>query len=201
MDVVNDICDQVSVMENGRLSRTYRNQLSDGETSRGSGSSMDGAGKVGMVSSMNDIIPYLSDYFAYVLQYQNEIWRAIGETFIMVGISILCRYNTGSSGRNTAILCRKGQQYENRLLFSILNALVNVIRSFPFLLLVVIMIPVTRWIVGTSWGRWPRGAFIRRCGGLLFKAGRAILAGGAEGSDGGGRFHGASTLQMIYKFL
>ena len=45
------------------------------------------------------------------------------------------------------------------------------------------------------------GAFIRRCGGLLFKAGRAILAGGAEGSDGGGRFHGASTLQMIYKFL
>lgn len=47
MDVVNDICDQVSVMENGRLSRTYRNQLSDGETSRGSGSSMDGAGKVG----------------------------------------------------------------------------------------------------------------------------------------------------------
>ena len=50
---------------------------------------MDGAGKVGMVSSMNDIIPYLSDYFAYVLQYQNEIWRAIGETFIMVGISIL----------------------------------------------------------------------------------------------------------------
>lgn len=47
MDVVNDICDQVSVMENGRLSRTYRNQLSDGEISRGSGSSMDGAGKVG----------------------------------------------------------------------------------------------------------------------------------------------------------
>lgn len=47
MDVVNDICDQVSVMENGRLSRTYRNQLSDGGTSRGSGSSMDGAGKVG----------------------------------------------------------------------------------------------------------------------------------------------------------
>lgn len=47
MDVVNDICDQVSVMENGRLSRTYRNQLSDGKASRGSGSSMDGAGKVG----------------------------------------------------------------------------------------------------------------------------------------------------------
>lgn len=47
MDVVNGICDQVSVMENGRLSRTYRNQLIDGEASRGSGSTMDGAGKVG----------------------------------------------------------------------------------------------------------------------------------------------------------
>lgn len=47
MDVVNGICDHVSVMENGRLNRTYRNQLSDGEASRGSGSSTDGAGKVG----------------------------------------------------------------------------------------------------------------------------------------------------------
>lgn len=47
MDVVNDICDQVSVMENGRLSRTYRNQLSDRETSQGSGSSMGGPRKVG----------------------------------------------------------------------------------------------------------------------------------------------------------
>lgn len=47
MDVVNGICDHVSVMENGRLSRTYRNQRSDGESSRGPGSSPDGAGKVG----------------------------------------------------------------------------------------------------------------------------------------------------------
>lgn len=47
MDVVNGICDHVSVMENGRLNRTYRNQLSNGEASQGSGSSTDGAGKVG----------------------------------------------------------------------------------------------------------------------------------------------------------
>lgn len=47
MDVVNGICDHVSVMEKGRLNRTYRNQLSDGEASQGSGSSTDGAGKVG----------------------------------------------------------------------------------------------------------------------------------------------------------
>ncbi|MGG4344088.1 methionine ABC transporter ATP-binding protein [Paenibacillus lautus] len=47
MDVVNGICDQVSVMENGRLSSTYRNQRSDREASRGSGSSTDSAGEVG----------------------------------------------------------------------------------------------------------------------------------------------------------
>jgi D-methionine transport system permease protein len=38
------------------------------------------------------------------------------------------------------------------LLFSTLNLLVNTIRSFPFLLLVVFLIPFTRFIIGTAIG-------------------------------------------------
>ena len=41
---------------------------------------------------------------------------------------------------------------ENRALYSSLNIFVNIVRSFPFLLLVVFLIPFTRYIVGTAIG-------------------------------------------------
>ncbi|WP_410961195.1 methionine ABC transporter permease, partial [Salmonella sp. SAL4457] len=41
-----------------------------------------------------------------------------------------------------------------RLLNRILGGLVNVLRSVPFLILMVALIPFTRMIVGTSYGVW-----------------------------------------------
>jgi D-methionine transport system permease protein len=66
-----------------------------------------------------------------LVQYQAVIWQAIGETFIMVGISILAAVLVGLP--------------VGTLLFFI-------IRSFPFLLLVVFLIPFTRMIIGTAMG-------------------------------------------------
>ncbi|GAK03733.1 methionine ABC transporter permease protein [Geomicrobium sp. JCM 19037] len=87
-----------------------------------------------------------------ILRYQGEIWQAIGETFIMVGASILAAVLVGLPVGTLLYLCRKGQLLENRWIFSILNLIVNVIRSFPFLLLVVFLIPFTRLIMGTAIG-------------------------------------------------
>lgn len=87
-----------------------------------------------------------------LIQYEAAIWQAIGETFIMVGISILAAVLVGLPIGTLLFLCRKGQLLENRLVFSVLNLLVNIIRSFPFLLLVVFLIPFTRLIIGTAIG-------------------------------------------------
>ncbi|GAK12717.1 methionine ABC transporter permease [Geomicrobium sp. JSM 1781026] len=87
-----------------------------------------------------------------ILRYQGEIWQAIGETFIMVGASILAAVLVGLPVGTLLYLCRKGQLLENRWIFSTLNLIVNVIRSFPFLLLVVFLIPFTRLIMGTAIG-------------------------------------------------
>ncbi|MBD7939301.1 MULTISPECIES: methionine ABC transporter permease [Cytobacillus] len=88
-----------------------------------------------------------------VLQrYEAEIWQAIGETFAMVGMSILAAIIVGLPVGTLLFLCRKGNLLENRVVFSILNLLVNTIRSFPFLLLVVFLIPFTRFIIGTAIG-------------------------------------------------
>ncbi|MFL9651262.1 MULTISPECIES: methionine ABC transporter permease [Exiguobacterium] len=85
-------------------------------------------------------------------QYQTEIWQSIGETFIMVGVSILAAVLLGLPLGTWLYLSRKGQLLENRAVFSVLNLIVNIVRSFPFLLLVVFLIPFTRLIIGTAIG-------------------------------------------------
>lgn len=84
--------------------------------------------------------------------YQGEIVQSIGETFYMVGVSILFAVLIGLPVGTFLFLCRKGQLLENQIVFSTLNLLVNVTRSFPFLLLVVFLIPFTRLIIGTAIG-------------------------------------------------
>ena len=87
-----------------------------------------------------------------LLEYQTEIWVAIGETFIMVGAAVAAAILIGLPVGTFLFLCRKGGLLENRLVYSSLNLLVNIVRSFPFLLLVIFMIPFTRLIVGTAIG-------------------------------------------------
>lgn len=87
-----------------------------------------------------------------LVQYQSEIMESIGETFVMVGISVAAAILVGLPIGTYLYLCSKGNLLQNQFVYSILNVLVNTIRSFPFLLLVVFMIPFTRLIVGTAIG-------------------------------------------------
>ena len=87
-----------------------------------------------------------------LVKYQSEIWLSIGETAFMVGFSILAALLVGLPIGTFLFLCRKGQLLENKIVFSSLNLIVNIIRSFPFLLLVIFMIPFTRFVMGTAIG-------------------------------------------------
>ncbi|NRG27594.1 ABC transporter permease [Bacillus circulans] len=87
-----------------------------------------------------------------LIQYRLEIWQSIGETFVMVGMSILAAIIIGLPVGTLLFLSRKGKMLENQIIFSTLNLIVNIIRSFPFLLLVVFLIPFTRIIIGTAMG-------------------------------------------------
>lgn len=87
-----------------------------------------------------------------LVDYQMEIWQSISETFIMVGVAILAAVIIGLPVGTLLFLCRKGQLFDNPIVFSVVNLVVNVIRSFPFLLLVVFLIPFTRLVIGTAIG-------------------------------------------------
>ncbi|WP_078146001.1 methionine ABC transporter permease [Exiguobacterium sp. HVEsp1] len=87
-----------------------------------------------------------------LVRYKSEIWQSIAETFMMVGVSILAAILVGLPLGTWLYLSRKGQLLENQIVFSVLNLVVNIVRSFPFLLLVVFLIPFTRLIIGTAIG-------------------------------------------------
>lgn len=138
----------------------------------------------------------------HIMQYQSEIWQAIGETFLMVGISIAAAVLVGLPLGTLLFLCRKDQLLENRIVFSILNVFVNVVRSFPFLLLVVFLIPLTRFIVGTAIGTLAASVplaimavayYSRLVEQSLLEVPRGVIEAGTA--------MGASTLEIIYKFL
>lgn len=81
-----------------------------------------------------------------------EIARASGETLGMVGASLLLSLALGLPlGVWLSVTSRQGLS-PNPLLYGLLSFAVNVLRSIPFVILFILLIPVTLALVGTSLG-------------------------------------------------
>lgn len=81
-----------------------------------------------------------------------QIISAVIETVQMVAFSLLFSAVLGLPLGILLVVTRKGQMLANLPFFNILNGVINIFRSVPFIILLVAMIPVTRLIVGTSIG-------------------------------------------------
>lgn len=81
-----------------------------------------------------------------------ELWLAIGQTFLMLGIGLSAAVLVGGPLGIWLFLLSPGQSLENKPLFAVINWLVNTVRSFPFIILLVALVPFTRVIAGTSIG-------------------------------------------------
>ncbi len=69
-----------------------------------------------------------------------------GQTLYMVGWSLLVGTIIGMILALILVLCRKGGLAENRPLYWIVSAYINVVRSIPFVILLVTIMPITRAI-------------------------------------------------------
>ena len=78
--------------------------------------------------------------------------QGIEETLFMVSISTLIAAIIGIPLGITLVTTSKGHILENRVINQILGTIVNIIRSIPFIILMVAIIPLTRLIAGTSSG-------------------------------------------------
>jgi len=81
-----------------------------------------------------------------------ELWIAFGQTALMLGIGLSAAVLLGGPLGVLLFLLSPGQSLTNRPVYQALNWLVNTVRSFPFIILLVALVPVTRVLAGTSIG-------------------------------------------------
>ncbi len=136
----------------------------------------------------------------------NVDWAEIGyaslDTLNMLGGSLLFTVLLGLPLGVLLFLCGPRQLFEQKVLYGLLSLLVNVLRSVPFVILLILMIPLTVLITGTSLG--VAGAipplvvgatpFFAR---LVETALREVDRGIIEATQA----MGASTLQIIFRAL
>ncbi|MED4129111.1 methionine ABC transporter permease [Shouchella miscanthi] len=82
----------------------------------------------------------------------DQFWNASYETVYMVLISSIFTALFGVLLGLFLYLTAKGNPWQNQLLYSLTALVVNVFRSIPFIILILLLIPFTRALVGTMLG-------------------------------------------------
>ncbi|SDH51813.1 D-methionine transport system permease protein [Pseudomonas flavescens] len=83
-----------------------------------------------------------------------RLWQAFLDTLLMVGVSSLLALLAGIPLAVFLVTSSQGGIFAAPRLNQLLGSFVNLFRSIPFLILMVALIPFTRWVVGTSYGVW-----------------------------------------------
>ncbi|MBI6924198.1 MULTISPECIES: methionine ABC transporter permease [Pseudomonas] len=84
----------------------------------------------------------------------DRLLEGLLDTLLMVGVSSLIALLVGVPMAVMLVTSDKGGICAAPLLNRVLGAFVNLFRSVPFLILMVALIPFTRWVVGTTYGVW-----------------------------------------------
>ena len=82
----------------------------------------------------------------------DQLLNATLETLYMTGIAGLATLVLGIVLGVLLFLTSRGQLLQNRLVYSLISVLVNVFRSIPFIILIVLLIPFTKTLIGTILG-------------------------------------------------
>ena len=98
------------------------------------------------------------------------------------------------------VVTRKGGVRENLLVYQVVNIVINVFRSIPFIILLIFLIPLTRAVVGSAIG--VKGAILPLVFGTVPFYTRQVevaLAGVNEGKVEAARSMGSGTLGLIFR--
>lgn len=131
-----------------------------------------------------------------------NMWVAILETVYMTFISVAASFVLGMVLGLLLFLTAKGGFYENALIYKIVAAVVNVFRSIPFIILIILIIPFTVFLLGTMIG-WEAALPALIIGSAPFYA-RLVEIALREVDRGvieAAQSMGATKFQIIYKVL
>lgn len=82
----------------------------------------------------------------------DQLWAATQETLYMTALSGVATFALGLLLGLALFLTARGGLFQNRAVYSVISLVVNIFRSIPFIILIVLLIPFTKIIVGTILG-------------------------------------------------
>ncbi len=80
------------------------------------------------------------------------LWEGVLDTLYMTIVSTILSYVFGMVMGVLLVICRKDGIAPRPVFYAVLDMVVNLTRSFPFLILMIAVIPFTRFLVGTTIG-------------------------------------------------
>ncbi|MFI9031311.1 methionine ABC transporter permease [Staphylococcus pasteuri] len=82
----------------------------------------------------------------------SQLMQALYETLYMVTVALVIGALIGIPLGVLLVITRKNGIWPNAILHQILNPIINILRSIPFIILLIAIIPFTKMLVGTSIG-------------------------------------------------
>ena len=137
---------------------------------------------------------------AFWTEYGNVLMEGIGDTLLMTGISTVFAYLFGLPLGVALILTQPHGIRPHRGLYRVLDWIVNVGRSLPFIILLVAILPFTRMVAGTAVG--VKGAIVPLVVSAAPFIARMVETSLSEVDAGvieAAQSMGASTFQIIWK--
>ena len=85
--------------------------------------------------------------------YRDRFFTSFAATFEMFGKAGLIAFVVGLFFGVLLVVTRKGGVRENLLVYQVVNIVINVFRSIPFIILLIFLIPLTRAVAGVNEGK------------------------------------------------
>ena len=96
--------------------------------------------------------PYIVEFYEKSLAMRGVLWEAVIETLTMSLISTLLATIVGFALSIVLIMSDKEGVSPNPYVYKILDIIINMLRSFPFIILIIVLFPVTKLFVGKHTG-------------------------------------------------
>ncbi len=131
----------------------------------------------------------------------DQFLLALRDTLIMVAVSLGFGALIGVPLGIVLVVCRPGGIVANPVVHQALNPLINVLRSLPFIILLIVILPFTRLLVGTTIGTGSHRAADRLCRPYIARLVESSLLEVDEGILEAADAMGATPLQTVWHFM
>lgn len=81
-----------------------------------------------------------------------DFWNALSETAIMMSIAVVFAAVVGIPLGVGLFVTNKGMFWQSKFIQNVAGTIINIIRSIPYIILLVVLLPLTKLLLGTTTG-------------------------------------------------